>query len=88
MTNDLILFLSEEDLYEDDPAFDALVRSVVLDSSGPCEDDYELCCPFVDMLPEESNREDCSPLDFGGLRGYGENGFSAQELFERFPFKS
>lgn len=33
--------------------------------SGPCEDDVEVTCPFVDMLPEESDAEDGSPLDFG-----------------------
>jgi hypothetical protein len=33
-------------------------------ASGPCEDDYEVTCPYVDMLPEESDDEDCSPLKF------------------------
>jgi hypothetical protein len=30
-----------------------------------CEDDVESSCPFVGMMPEESNHEDGSPLDFG-----------------------
>jgi hypothetical protein len=34
------------------------------DRSGPCEDDYEAKCPYVDMLPEESGKEDGSPLKF------------------------
>lgn len=36
--------------------------------SGPCEDDVEVTCPFVDMLPEESDAEEGSPLDFGNDR--------------------
>jgi hypothetical protein len=34
------------------------------DRSGPCEDDVEVTAPFVGMLPEESDHEDGSPLDF------------------------
>ena len=33
--------------------------------SGPCEDDVEVSCPFVDMLPDESGHEHGSPLRFG-----------------------
>jgi hypothetical protein len=33
--------------------------------SGPCEDDYEATAPYVDMLPEESEHEEGSPLNFG-----------------------
>lgn len=29
-----------------------------------CEDDVEVVCPYVDMLPEESGKEQGSPLDF------------------------
>lgn len=37
----------------------------MFDKYGPCEDDYEVKCPYVNMLPEESyNTEDGSPLDF------------------------
>jgi hypothetical protein len=45
--------------------FDKIVRMVESDRSGPCEDDYEACCPYVDILPEESDGEDASPLNFG-----------------------
>ena len=30
-----------------------------------CEDDVEAACPYVGMMPEESNHEDGSPLNFG-----------------------
>ena len=30
----------------------------------PCEDDVEVACPYVDMLPEESNKPEGSPLRF------------------------
>jgi len=33
--------------------------------SGPCEDDYEVKCPYIGILPDESDEEDGSPLDFG-----------------------
>jgi len=45
--------------------FDKIVRMVESDRSGPCEDDVERTAPFVDMLPDESDSEDGSPLDFG-----------------------
>jgi len=32
--------------------------------NGPCEDDAEEKCPFVGMLPEESGKENGSPLNF------------------------
>lgn len=32
--------------------------------SGPCDDDVEMTCPFVGMLPEETDHEDPSPLSF------------------------
>lgn len=32
--------------------------------SGPCEDDYERTCPYVDIFPDESEHENGSPLDF------------------------
>lgn len=31
---------------------------------GACEDDYEVSAPFVDILPEESEHQDGSPLSF------------------------
>jgi hypothetical protein len=31
---------------------------------GACEDDYEAKCPYIGMLPDESEHEDGSPLDF------------------------
>lgn len=36
--------------------------------SGACEDDVESTAPFIGMLPEESNKEDGSILDFGFRR--------------------
>jgi len=57
------------DLFGDEHMF------VSLDSTGyisdvdlramACEDDVEATCPFVGMMPEESNHEDGSPLNFG-----------------------
>ena len=32
--------------------------------TGPCEDDAEVVAPYVGMLPEESNHEHGSPLNF------------------------
>lgn len=32
--------------------------------SEVCEDDCEATCPFVGMLPDESNKEEGSPLNF------------------------
>ncbi len=32
--------------------------------SGPCDDDCESTAPYIDLLPEESNHEEGSPLDF------------------------
>jgi hypothetical protein len=37
--------------------------------SAPCEDDCEVRCPFIDVLPEESGKEDGSPLNFGREHG-------------------
>lgn len=31
---------------------------------GACEDDRETTAPFIGMVPNESGREDGSPLDF------------------------
>ena len=31
---------------------------------GPCDDDCESTAPYVSMLPEESDHEEGSPLDF------------------------
>lgn len=31
---------------------------------GPCDDDAETTAPFIGMLPEESDHEEGSPLDF------------------------
>jgi hypothetical protein len=31
---------------------------------GPCEDDVERTAPYVNILPDESEEEDGSPLDF------------------------
>jgi hypothetical protein len=41
--------------------------------SGPCEDDCEVTAPYIGILPEESDHEEGSPLDFGtyGQRSAG-----------------
>lgn len=31
---------------------------------GPCEDDREETAPYINMLPEESDHEEGSPLNF------------------------
>lgn len=51
---------------------------------GPCDDDVEVTCPYVGMLPDESDCEDGSPLNFDhsitNRIGYDEE----PELFEDF----
>jgi hypothetical protein len=37
--------------------------------SGPCEDDCEVTAPYIGMLPDESDHEDGSPLNFKGFEG-------------------
>lgn len=37
--------------------------------AAACEDDVEAACPYVGMLPAESNHEGGSPLNFGDHRG-------------------
>jgi hypothetical protein len=39
--------------------------------SGPCEDDYEVKCPYIGMLPEETHAEEPSPLDFSWQKYQG-----------------
>lgn len=31
----------------------------------PCEDDVEMTAPYIGILPDESNTENGSPLEFG-----------------------
>jgi hypothetical protein len=31
---------------------------------GPCEDDHPITAPYIEMMPEESGKEDGSPLRF------------------------
>jgi len=45
----------------DNECFDFTVKQ---DISGPCDDDYELTSPYVGILPDESYRENGSPLSF------------------------
>lgn len=42
----------------------AILRLQEEDRSGPCEDSDEVCAPFIGMVPEESDHQDGSPLDF------------------------
>lgn len=46
----------------------------MFDRFGPCEDDYESTTPFVGMLPDESDKPDGSPLNFGD-HGYHERSY-------------
>lgn len=55
------------DLFDDDAESDRRfhrehARNVL---SGPCEDDDSVVAPLIGMMPEESYKEDGSPLDFG-----------------------
>jgi hypothetical protein len=50
---------------ESDDSFDMFDNIIRQDArSGPCEDDYETTCPFIDILPDETHGEDVSPLRF------------------------
>lgn len=44
----------------------SLVERIALRNrmSGPCDDDVETTAPYVDILPEETENEEPSPLDF------------------------
>jgi hypothetical protein len=53
-------------------ALASIQRCLEQDRSGPCEDDCEVTAPFVGLLPEETDHEEMSPLDFGGARRFGE----------------
>lgn len=45
--------------------FSTLEKRMMADRrSGPCDDDCEESAPYIGMLPEETYREDVSPLDF------------------------
>ena len=48
---------------------------------GPCEDDIEVCAPFIGVLPDESNREDGGPLNFGSEHHTLEQPFSCRTVF-------
>lgn len=55
------------DLFDDDAEADrkyARERARVM-LSDLCEDDDAVIAPYVGMMPEESHKEDGSPLDFG-----------------------
>ena len=54
------MVLSEE--YQIDREVEKIARDNL--RFGPCDDDYEYKCPFVDILPEESETENGSPLNF------------------------
>lgn len=56
------------DLFGDEP------QKETVDHSGANEDDCEETCPYVGILPDESEHEDGSPLDFGDAPG-GNIGF-------------
>ena len=55
------------DLFDDDAEADrkfARERARV-QLSGRCDDDDTKIAPYIGMMPDESNKEDGSPLDFG-----------------------
>lgn len=54
--------------YDNTSALASIRRLQDGDRSGTCEDDRETF-PFVNILPEESEHEDGSPLDFGKASG-------------------
>jgi len=49
-----------------DPDFDECTDIMVAkpDYSGPCDDDYEYTAPYVGMCPNESYKENGSPIRF------------------------
>lgn len=38
--------------------------------TGPCNDDWEVSAPYIGILPDESDKEDGSPLHFGTRRRF------------------
>lgn len=52
-----------DDNAESDRAYHREYARVQL--SGPCEDSHEVTCPLIGMMPDESNTEEGSPLNFG-----------------------
>ena len=51
-----------DDETDDFDMFDNIVRQDR--RFGPCEDDRELTCPYIGILPEETHDENVSPLKF------------------------
>ena len=61
--SEMFLNMASDDEAEQFSEFDRMHR--FNERSGPCDDDYESTCPFVDLLPEEAfDKEDPSPLRF------------------------
>lgn len=56
---------SEDESDNNTLALAAIQRLQESDRSGPCEDDCEVTAPFIGMMPEETEHEELSPLDFG-----------------------
>lgn len=54
------------DLFDEDAEADrAYYRSLSKrELSGVCDDDCEAICPFIGILPDESDHEEGSPLSF------------------------
>lgn len=57
------------DLFPDEfeepiPEFENMDR--LNNRAGPCEDDCEVAAPYIDLLPEESDTEDGSPINASG----------------------
>ena len=56
------------DLFDDNAEADRKLsrESARIELSGRCDDDDVLRCPYIDMMPEESEHENGSPLNFKG----------------------
>lgn len=54
------------DLFDDNAEADRAFHRTLArrEAHGPCEDDVEVTCPLVGMLPDESGKENGSPLHF------------------------
>lgn len=64
---------------EDDRFLDLLERSAhELTRQGPNEDDAEITAPYIGVLPEESQGEEPSPLNFGYRGSWSSRAIDAQ----------
>ena len=59
------------DVFSDDETDGGLIALATIERlqreeslSGPCEDDAEIVCPYIGILPEETDHEEPSRLNF------------------------